>query len=78
VRLELKVFIQDDGNFMDVTLLYSLKNGQKGRSAAPQTERGRMLVPSTPARSLLQQNAQGWTRFYVAYDHPSVPLLQAL
>jgi len=72
VRLELKVIMQNGENFMDVILLYLLKNGQEGRSVAPRTERGRMLVPSTPARSLSQQNTQGWTRLYVTYVHPYV------
>jgi hypothetical protein len=57
---------------MDVILLYLLKNGQEGGSAAPRTERGRVLVPSTSARSLSQQNAQECTRLYVTYVHPYV------
>jgi hypothetical protein len=40
VRLELKVSIQGDVNFMDVILLYSLKNVQEGGSVSPRTERG--------------------------------------
>ena len=72
VRLELKVIMQNDGNFMDVILLDLLKNGQEGGSAAPRTKRSRMLIPSTSARSLLQQNAQGWTRLYVTYVHPYI------
>jgi hypothetical protein len=70
VRLELKVIMHYDGNFMVVILQYVTKNGPEGRSAAPLTERGRMLVPPTPARSLSQQNAQGWTRLYFTYVHP--------
>jgi hypothetical protein len=64
--------MQNDGNFIDVILPYLLKNGQEGGSAAPRTERGRMLVPPTPARSLSQQNAQGCTRLYVTHVHPYV------
>jgi hypothetical protein len=72
VRLELKVSMQNDGNSMDVVLLYLLKNGQEGGSAAPRTKPCRILVPSIPARSLSQQNAHGLTRLYVIYVYPYV------